>query len=492
MPWRDIIEGAPALPMLLGADLEPYPYISGYGLLRRMTQLGRLMGVELTALGFRNRLSSDALISTQRSGAPKTKLLAALGLISTRVGEYWSPEVWSPLRTGRLLQCQNLPIRDCPLCSAHGYHCALFQLPGVDQCPWHGAKLCNVCPQCGQVCQARFSSDLRLGRCECGYDAFDARTASVGMWEFPADDVDSWASPYLEWASEERRSRIFSVPDARSNWMGGYAALAAKTFELGGAVAAAQPISQVVEFSEFGDDPPAGEFWGWSFLASDRPLTFLPLPLTMHSKLTEATRAAVAMFPADTPIPIELATLNGLDEGKTLGQNLANRPDCFIAPHGLTADQGTWLNLTAVDPTAACFCGGLLNEVISALEVRSDCYNLSPHTALSHALDGIAGRRHLARALEEILSRAYSQGLEKFLRSLMVAQPSSAQQRWSLPTAEIVLGDASIRAVRVAWTQGQLAGRSRLVETTKLPPSAPSRRSSRNGPLRAVWLGKPH
>uniref|UniRef100_UPI001A7EA4F7 hypothetical protein n=1 Tax=Streptococcus agalactiae TaxID=1311 RepID=UPI001A7EA4F7 len=78
MAWRDVIHGGPALPDLLGAELEPYPYISGYGLLRRMTQLGRLMGVELTALGIRNRVTSDALVATQRPGAPKAGLLHAL------------------------------------------------------------------------------------------------------------------------------------------------------------------------------------------------------------------------------------------------------------------------------------------------------------------------------------------------------------------------------------------------------------------------------
>ena len=74
MAWRDVIHGGPALPALLGAELEPYPYISGYGLLRRMTQLGRLMGVELTALGIRNRVTSDALTVTQRPGVPKEPL----------------------------------------------------------------------------------------------------------------------------------------------------------------------------------------------------------------------------------------------------------------------------------------------------------------------------------------------------------------------------------------------------------------------------------
>ena len=452
MTWRDVIQGGPALPVLLGAELEPYPYISGYGLLRRMTHLGRLMGVELTALGIRNRVTSDALTVTQRPGVPKSRLLHALGLHTTRVGDYWSPEAWSPLGTGRVLECQRFPLRDCPLCSAHGYHCAIFQLPFIDHCPWHATKLHTDCPQCGRIRWASFHPDLRLGRCDCGYDAFEVRTASIEMWNFPAAEVDAWASRYLDWAAEERKSRLLVVPTPHSDWMPGYAALARQSLELKGMLVAAKPMAELEEFSCVGEDPPEGEFRGWSLLGGERPLTFVPLPSTMHAKLAQATRDAVAAFPADTPTPLELATLNGLEKGQTLEQNFVNRPECLIAPHGLSSDQSTWLNLSAVDPTAACFCGELLDGVISAVGVRNDGCSRSLQAARSHALDGIAGRRHVARAMEAILTRAYTQGLETVLRSMVAAGIASKCQRWFLPTAEIVFTNDVIRSVRVCWT----------------------------------------
>lgn len=466
MAWHDVIQGGPALPALLGAELEPYPYISGYGLLRRMTQLGRLMGVELTALGIRNRVASDALIATQRPGAPKAGLLHALALRATRVGDYWSPEVWSPLRTGRMLEHHNLPLRDCSFCAAHGYHCALFQLPFIDRCPWHAAKLHTACPQCGRTCWARFHPDLRLGRCECGYDAFEVRTASTNMWHFPAAEVDAWASRYLDWVAEERKSRLFVVPSPHTDWMPGYAALARQSLELEGMLVTAQPTAELEEFSDVGEDPPEGEFWGWSLLGGERPMTFVPLPATMHVKLTQATWDAVTAFPADTPTPFEFATLNGLDEGQTLQQNLVSRPEYLIAPHGFSSDQRTWLNLSAVDPTAAYFCGELLDRVISSLEVRDDGCSRSLQAARSHALDGIAGRRHVARALEAILVRAYTQGLETVLRSMMAAGNASKCQRWSLPTAEIVIANDVIRSVRVCWTPTRSAPSRRTVDTS--------------------------
>ncbi len=440
------------MPLLLGAELEPYPYISGYGLLRRMTQLGRLMGVELTALGIRNRVTSDALIATQRPGAPKARLLQALGLLATHVGDYWSPEVWSPLRTGRVLEHQNLPIRDCPLCAAHGYHCALFQLPFIDHCPWHSAKLETGCPHCGRICWARFQPDLRLGRCECGYDAFEVRTASIDMWRFPAANVDAWASRYLDWAAEERKSRLLVVPAPHNDWLPGYAALARQSLGLEGLCATVKSTAELEEFSDVGDDPPEGEFWSWSLLGGERPLTFVPLPATMHVKLAQATRDAVAAFPAETPTPFELATLTGLEEGRALKQNFADRPECLIAPYGLSSDKSTWLNLSAVDPTTAYFCGELLRGAISGLDVRLDGCSRSLAAARSHALDGISGRRHVARALEAILARGYTQGLEAVLRSMMAAGKLPKRQPWFLPTAEIIIVKNEIRSVRVCWT----------------------------------------
>lgn len=472
MAWSTVIQGGPASPLFLGAELEPYPYISGYGLLRRMTQLGRLMGVELTALGIRNRGTSDALTATQRYGAPKSGLLQALGLQTTGVGDYWSPEIWSPLRTGHVLERHNLPLRDCPLCAAHGYHCAIFQLPFIDHCPWHAAKLHTGCPQCGRICWARFPSDLRLGRCECGHDAFDVRTASINMWHFPTADVDAWASRYLDWATEERKSRMFVAPALQTDWISGYGALARKSLELKGMLIATKPTAELEEFSGMGEDPPEGEFWGWSLLGGERPLTYVPLPTTMHSKLIQATRDAVGALPTDTPTPIELATMNGLEEGKTLEQNILNRPERLIAPHGLSNDRNTWLNLSAIDPMAAYFCGELLDKVISGLEVFDDGCSRSLQAARSHALDQIAGRRHVAGALEAILARAYAQGLEMILRSMMTTEDAPKYRPWFLPTAEIVIANDAIRSIRVCWTPTRSPSTKRTAEPpTPIPPA---------------------
>ncbi|WP_153022861.1 TniQ family protein [Rhodanobacter thiooxydans] len=45
-------------------------------------------------------------------------------------------------------------LRYCPLCLNGGYHCLLFQLPWVKQCPIHQSSLLDVCLGCGSVISA--------------------------------------------------------------------------------------------------------------------------------------------------------------------------------------------------------------------------------------------------------------------------------------------------------------------------------------------------
>ena len=40
-------------------------------------------------------------------------------------------------------------IRHCPQCHELGYHCVLFQLTIIEECPWHRCKLTTPCKRCG-------------------------------------------------------------------------------------------------------------------------------------------------------------------------------------------------------------------------------------------------------------------------------------------------------------------------------------------------------
>lgn len=203
---------------MVGADLTPYPYISGYGLALRIVSFSLPIAGELVKIGFANRRGLDVLLHTQRPGKSRNALAYALGLQDTTVMRFWSPETWSPLDCPKLFDRHPRPLRQCPACARHGYHCGLFQLPSITRCPWHGHELSCHCPSCGQAQFARFNEAEQLGVCRCSFSALDARFALIEMHSFPAKECDAWASDYLLWASGEKQARTVYVSEASLAW----------------------------------------------------------------------------------------------------------------------------------------------------------------------------------------------------------------------------------------------------------------------------------
>lgn len=482
MAWGDCLKGAhEAAPV--GAEIAPYPYISGLGLLTRMTRLGALTGPEITALGFRNRASIDVQFATQELRAPARSLLTAAGLAATCVAEFWPMECWSPARLGRLLNSRR-PVRHCLECAAHGYHATLFQLPSVYRCPWHQAPLMDHCPSCRRTFWSRFDRLGKLGRCECGFDLFRPSVASVDMWEFPTEAADEWSTQYLGWAGTERENRCIAA-DKDAPWVtAGVAVLAQPPEQLQPAPVVKGTVVEV--FAGKGDDPSPGFFWGWLLVGGERPLTYAPLPNELHPQLATATRHAVDAFSASASTPLELVTLQGFDRDRTLRENVANRPECFVAPHGLSVEGTTWLNLSAVDRSAIQGCRAALEGAATCLAFDLPAVDRSVQAAKSAALDAVPGRRHLANALAAIVLRGYRQGLEAILRTLMGLGAPPASTYWVSPVVELNRQDGGLAAVRICWVITDPPPVQRTVDVHKYPPSRKAKRRRMAGKQREV------
>lgn len=455
--WRAAIRKAPDPPLFIGADLEPFPFISGFGLLWRMTRLALLMPVELSALEIRNRKSIDVLQVLGRPSSHRNGLLRALQLESTRVAAYWDPSIWNPLRFIERSAQVGVPLRRCAVCSRYGYHCMLFQSPSISRCPWHDEELSENCNDCGTVCRGAFDDECRLGRCLCGVDPLDIRMATTEMWSFPTDVADAWICDYLQWAEGQRRRRWLVVPTG-VDWRAGMATLAPLPANDNPAIAhsvsesdASQPEAQVAELVGEGEDPPARSFWGWCLLSGTRPLTYAPLPGSLHSKLCDATRSAVADLPEGCPTPFDLVISNGLEERLSVEDNVNRKPNCFFAPHGLTAGSETWLNLSAVDMRSVVFCGQLVSVALIATDAAVEALHCSPQAAESRAIDELEGRRHLAGALEMVLIQGYRQGLGMVVRRLLGGRFKGAPPERLTPVAEIVAGASRIESIRLTW-----------------------------------------
>ncbi|KRA50243.1 hypothetical protein [Pseudoxanthomonas sp. Root630] len=460
MGWAEIIHARPALPAALGAEVEPYPYLSGFGLVHRVTRLATPLPSQVTStLGFRNRQVTDVLLATQRPTQARSTFLRRLHLQDTNMAAYWSPEQWSPVQTGDLFERRPRPLRQCPQCAAHGYHCALFQLPSITHCPWHRQPLEHTCPRCNASYHARFDDKARLCVCTCGYDPFDPVVASVHMWDFPSDRAQAWLEDYLAWAQRRRVCRWICVPANCTEWDRGFAALAAPPSRLQRTETDAPAVIEI--FSGPGADPAPRHFWGWSCWGGERPLTLAPLPATMYPLLCEATKAVVEALPPESRTPFELVDANALEASATLRENVFLRPDCFIKPRDQSGS-AMWLNLSTVDAHIASFCGRVLDQATAHLGAPGGSV-LASHSlqaARSTAMDQIQGRGHLAHALAKILTRAYAHGL----RADLGVKLDASIPRAAWPILEMVGESGRLRAARLNWIEQKSAAAPAHVE----------------------------
>ncbi len=490
MAWADIVAWREPRPGLLGIELEPFPYVSAFSVLWRVSRITALEPKEwFQSLGLRFNAESIDLNALKAGRLSRRRFEEATGLSGTQVPTWWSEEAWSPAATGGALDSRHRRVRGCLMCAQYGYHTMLFQLPSIARCPWHSVVLTDVCASCKRSPFTDIDAQGRLGRCGCGGDRFSINQATVKMRSFPTAKAEDWLSRYLTWANSERARRHLVAPDGSDRWLDGFGSLCAPPQALSRASgpprSGASRLEEVVPGVDV--DPPASEFWGWNALCDQRPLTFVPLPAGTLEELTKVTRRVIAGFPRTTPTPIEMVSFNDFDERATLVENVAQRPECFIAPYGRASDGSGWLSLSAVDLATLQVCGRLVDRVVEVCDPEPVDGDYSRQSARTQALCRVGGRRHLAAALHQILMQGYFQGLDALLRSSL-GMPVPTE--WWSPVAELLGEPGYLAAIRICWVRVP-PPRLRLASdppTAPLPPRprgsarrrAPRRRAKRN------------
>lgn len=481
--WDEILRRRSFVCDLPGAELERFPFLSGYGLAFRITRLTALCPNELkSALGVRGAAFVDLLSSTRRTGRSLIDFVAKLGLTGSGIDAYWTEDAWSPVQLHGAWNSRSHPVRHCPVCARYGYHTMLFQLPSIGECPWHGCALDTNCPNCHMPNGGGFGPGGLLGVCVCGYDAFQPDLAATRMWDFPATSVSAWMEAYLGWAQVERPLRHLVVrPGSEpSDWGAGFATLAAPPAAL-----IPPPTSAGVDTLAFDAaihyDPNQRHFWGWSQPVGDRrPLTYFALPADVRPALAAATARAIAALPETSTSP---RILHGSEfaQDEALVSDTAIRSDCYIAPFGDGADELVWVNLSAVDPRTLAVCDRLVHgiaERLGALQITSD---RSLQTARSQAIDRVWGRGALANALRELLARGYQQGFEAIMRS-HIGRPWPAERPWLEPVVEYQGRGHTLESIRIAWApcrQLHFRGSTPTTSTLTRPGSPSSRKRMR-------------
>lgn len=203
------MDGSVSAP-LNGSSSQGLPYASGLSRLVRLVRLNAFERRDVFATtGVRAHVPNLLLACSEH--AKQTQALAR-ALREPSIPEHWRSRVWLPFEVrGRF----PLPtrLRACVPCLEYGYHTMLFQLPWVTVCPWHRCTLTESCPSCGRPLPVAFE-DLRrrMLACRCGKDFIDRKRARVANISFPGA-LDSVLSRYLQWAGDQRATRVLWVPE---------------------------------------------------------------------------------------------------------------------------------------------------------------------------------------------------------------------------------------------------------------------------------------
>jgi len=409
-------------PELPGAELEPFPFISGFGIAWRVCRLSCLENKELfTALGIRKSTNLSFLQACHQPGATRTRFIARCGLSNTTIPDYWDTQTWSPLDLHGYWQAGDLPIRHCQECARFGYHCTLFQLPSITQCPWHRLPLRSMCRRCGKPYSPYLSGE-ELGQCVCGFDLFNANQAATSMWKFPHKTAEALLLEYLRWAQNERTRRHFvAPPDCRTGILG-FSQLAAPPMHWNGS-REKNHVTNLKRYRSDSNDPLYSAFAIWSMWADRPPHTLCGLPFHTYRRL----KGVLATFSKSSD-----------PEAK------------FIKPLVSTGADSAWLNISSIDPKAVHACSSLFLAVSEQLG-EPETYKAAgrPTDRRADALNGLKGRWRLDKALADLITRGLVQGLEAFFHREF--QRPRQLSRWLSPVIEIEGVQGHLIDIQICW-----------------------------------------
>lgn len=453
--WSDLSMASHPNEGILGCELAPFPYISGYGMMIRAWRLNALSRCDLHGLfGIRAIKKLELVRACHQPGKSSQHFAHAIGLHESPILDYWREESWCPMKLdGRWHEISHRP-RHCLDCQAYGYHCALFQMPFVNQCPWHLKALIDACPCCQRPFSDLLDENTVLGKCNCGRDLFNRRRATVGMWEFPTLAATQALETYLDWCRHERNVRCLIAPDSQGSWWPALNVLSDIPFpDMVRPTSTAKNPSRLWRIEQRSPPkelPPS--FWPWVVIGTSPAFDMAQLPTRLFRPLARVTKTVVAALPVGSQTPPYCKAF-GLDENLLLMENVIERPHCFLLPFFRKPTREPWLHLSAVEPTTLQMCSRLLAAMDRYISGPTNATNeLSAETAKADALDRIAGRWRLHAALCHLLLRGYAKGLTIILRrDVCQGLFPPSLMRVYIPIVEISGAPGILYRIQIGW-----------------------------------------
>ncbi len=161
-------------------------------------------------LGVRPRYSDDWCRHLCHSQSARTAIVDKVPA-AKMLAPLWEPRKWHAFG-GAAAQWRPY-LTACPECLKSSYHSMLFQVPWVNQCPWHRVRTVAQCASCSAPLWRSFQSDAAPFICSCGRDhvhpplLLSDPEGKSGAREFQI-------RRYLAWADASRsRRELFGCED---------------------------------------------------------------------------------------------------------------------------------------------------------------------------------------------------------------------------------------------------------------------------------------
>src|SRR5690348_9150751 len=191
-------------PDLVGQLWDNYLGASALSVLIRLARLNYLESGDIReSLGILVRRRTDVFGLMSRDHGRLVILAKALNF-DAEFTRAWDLASWWPYLNAMPLDILDWRLRICPECMRFAYHSLLFQMPGINRCPWHRTRLVDGCVRCGKPLFEGFDGGRRLMQCTCGYDHVDNQKAVLGDL-CSAHARQASVTAYRHWAENHRR-----------------------------------------------------------------------------------------------------------------------------------------------------------------------------------------------------------------------------------------------------------------------------------------------
>ncbi len=431
-------------PDLVGQIWENYYGASALSVLIRLARLNYLEAGDIRdSLGISIRRRSDVFGLLSRDEG-RLETLSRVQNFDAEFRRAWHLSSWWPYVNATPLNILDWRLRICPECMRFAYHSLLFQMPGIDRCPWHRTRLVNGCVRCGKPLFEGFDHGHRLLQCTCGYDHVDNQRAVLGD-AHSAHARQVAVMSYRNWAHDRQRQCWLVPPEIadQQGWLA-LSKLACPPF-------GDHDVCPDVVFDHVVPDHEARRALGAkSGLEKFQP-TFAALPLSWIRDSASICRRLSAMMPPGTLSVAERRALDPQGSRQTADTGSKTTRTWLLGFPGHAVGNVAFLHTSPIDGVAlrvaALLAGGLETPSYGSFEPpKRRKFRMWIH-------QDERGPNLLEAALRRVLFRSYADGCRVLLGQLnpkLYAQRSTRPAR-RFPWVELHLGPTA--HAKIAWTR---------------------------------------